>query len=232
MGNYGESSSLFSSFGSRSMNSFDFGNYAAIRSGSYRKLLKSYYGQQKMTASDQTNKTGKTDAIYNNAKDIDKTGLTKMKKEADSLRTAVSNLNKEELWNPTNGSLDKDKIASGVKDFVSNYNSVIDQVGKVSSNEVSRSARWMTNMTNTMSKALAKVGITVGSDQKLTLDEDALKKANDRDIKAVFEGSYSYADQISQKASGISNAATQSASFYLSNGRMTYSMPSMFEGWV
>ena len=60
-----------------------------------------------------------------------------------------------------------------------------------------------------------------GKGNKLELDEDALKQADISSLKTVFTGYNSFVSKISQKATGISNAANRASATYTNNG--TYS---------
>ena len=72
--------------------SINFSDYSLIRSGSYKKLMKSYYSQQKETTpkADKTTKKKTTEVK-------DTTGLSKMKSEADGLKAATEAFNKDDL---------------------------------------------------------------------------------------------------------------------------------------
>ena len=151
--------------------SFNLSDYSLIKKGSYKKLMKSYYDEQSSVSKYMANNT----STINKGLSIDKTGLAQMKKESDGLKSAVDAFNKDDLWKQTDGNFDMDKIAGAVKNFANEYNDVIGQASKVSSKEVSQSIGYMSSMTNTMSKALAKVGVTVGIDGKLSVDEKFTK---------------------------------------------------------
>jgi hypothetical protein len=77
---------------------------------------------------------------------------------------------------------------------------------------------WMTSITSKNSKLLPKVGITIGKGNKLELDEDTLKESDISTLKTLFTGYNSYASQIQQKASSISNAAASAGGTYTSSG--------------
>lgn len=226
--------SLFDGFGSNnSLGSINFSDYASIKNGSYGKLMKSYYTEQKKTA--RTEKTEKdTTSKINKKKEaaVDKTGLTQMKKEADGLKTAAEALNKEELWKQTDGKYDMDKIVSAVKTFANEYNDTLNQASKVNSKDIAQDVRYMNSMTNTMSKALSKIGVTVGTDGKLSVNEDELKKANVTSIKSLFAGSVSYGSQISDRASEIARDTVMNSSVYGSNGALSSSLSNMFNKWI
>ena len=98
-------------------------------------------------------------------------------------------------------------------DYTSKYNSNVDFSALFSGTSDSSSI-GNTNM-------LAKIGITIGKGNKLELDEDALKQADISSLKTVFTGYNSFVSKISQKATGISNAANRASATYTNNG--TYS---------
>jgi hypothetical protein len=223
-------STLFSSLNSRStsISSFNFADYASIRNGSYRKLLKAYYSQNSKTSASSTSGTGKTST----SKTTDTTGLTKMKTVSESLKKSATELKSDELWESTGGSYNWNDITKAVKSFADDYNSVIEQSSNVNSSEVSQNVGYMESLTSTMQKALSKVGITVGTDNKLTVDEDALKKSDIKNVKSLFYGSYSYGGQVAQKASSISSSASRSTATYTSSGTMSSYMASMWSASV
>ena len=108
-----------------------------------------------------------------------------------------------------------------MKSFVEDYNDVVEKAGNSDSKAVLRNAVWMTGMTGATAKTLSKIGITVGKDNKLELDEETLKESDIGTLKVLFNGFNSFADKVSVKANSISNAAAGSIGTYKSNG--TYS---------
>lgn len=225
MRDYSTISSLFSSFNNSSssnnlFNSINLSDYNLIKTGSYGKLMKSYYN----TDSDSKKSETVSNVVNKLSDATDKTGLTKIKSEANELKESATKLKSSDLWADDSK---REDITSAVKDFAKNYNDVIEQSGKVDSTDVSNNMKWMTSMTSTMSKALSKVGITVGTDNKLTVDEDKLASANVKDIKNLFNGDSTYGGQIEQKANNIANAAN-TAALYNSQATAYNSFQSMF----
>lgn len=211
--------------------SFNFSDYNSIKSGSYKKLVQSYYGKDK--AESKSSKTEKTEDKKTTKIDYkDTTGLSKMKKESDSLASSVTALNKDDLWAIKDGKYDMDKIADAVKSFVKDYNDTITQSSKVTNADVSKQISNMESMTNIMSKKLTAVGITVGADGKLTVNEDKLKSANEKDLKELFDGKNTYASQIQKYANDASKAAVNGASTYSANGTLSSSLQGLFNNWV
>ena len=211
--------------------SFNFTDYNAIKSGSYKKLVKSYYAKDKEeSTSKKASKSGEKKATKIDYKDT--TGLSKMKKESDALASSVDALSNKDLWTMKEGKYDMNKIADAVKSFVKDYNDTIAQSSKVTNSDVSKQITNMENMTNIMSKKLSAIGITAGTDGKLTVDENKLKNAKASDIKSLFEGNTTYASQIKQYANDAAKAAVNGASTYSANGTLSSALSGMFNNWV
>ena len=210
---------------------FDFANYAAIKNGSYGKLVKSYYGgttksvDEAKVASLNSKNTEKSKKLKDEA---DKSAVTLIKKEADELKTSAEALDNDELWKKTDGKLDMTKVSSAVKSFADNYNKVIDRAGKMSSKEVSQDATNMVQLSITYGKVLGKVGINIGEDGKLSVDEDKLKKADEATLKTLFDGFGSYGSQIADKASSINRDADLSSSIYGSDATTSSALSSLY----
>ena len=65
----------------------------------------------------------------------------------------------------------------------------------------------MTRLTQTHANTLAELGITIGEDNKLKLDEDIAKDAPKSAYKALFSGTGSFGDILDARASEIVNKA-------------------------
>ena len=207
-------------------------DYAAIKNGSYGKLLKAYYAKQDaekaVTAGDSVHKS------------------TLMKNGADALKKSADALNNDALWekkkikkkDETTGEeievedYDWDSITKAVKSFVKDYNDVVEQAGNSDSKDVLRNAVWLTGMTGTTGKTLSKIGITIGKGNKLELDEETLKKSDISTLKTLFSGYNSFADKVSVKANGIMNAAARSIGTYKSNGKYSNVLSELVSGKV
>lgn len=151
-------STLFSSLGSsKSTGSGLFGinlsEYASIRSGSYGKLMRSYFSM------DSTKGTSKSDDSTKNtiedlatttstSKDSTKT-LAAIESDAkeltDSAKALYTRSNNKVFTKDSGGSYDTDKIYKAVKRFADDYNSMLDTAGKSSTNRISLSVSSMKN---------------------------------------------------------------------------------------
>ncbi len=214
---------------------FNFADYAAIKNGSYGKLVRSYYqgtareieSQKAATAYNKTGSTNNT-AKASSASEIDKTGLGQIRKDADQLKTSTEALGREDLWKTK----DNAAIAGAVKDFAGDYNKVIDQASKVSSKEISQDVKSIKSMTDMFSKVLGKIGVSVGDDGKLSVDEEALKKADSATVRSLFEGNGTYGSQIADKANGISRDADMNSSLYSADATASSVISSVFNQFI
>ena len=234
-------SNMFGS-GSSSTSSFysNLGEYSSIRNGAYRKLVKSYYKKMNSTDSDTTDKST-TGSTGKNTK-VNSTGtvaLSTVKSVASDLVTSAKKLTatgKDSLF-ASEEKYDADATYKTVSNFITQYNDTVDALSKVSSTAVKSAGNHMQNMTNIMSKGLSKVGITVGTDGKLTVDEQKFKAADMSKVKALFDGSSSYAGVVSSAAGRIASQAGNQISqlgggLYGSNGYYnSYYSGSLYNGY-
>ena len=63
----------------------------------------------------------------------------------------------------------------------------------------------MTKYTAANASALGRIGIEVGKDNKLTVNEEKLKSANVSEIKSLFTGANSFGYNIGQRATQTEN---------------------------
>lgn len=232
-------STLFSSLGSsKSTGSGLFGinlsEYASIRSGSYGKLMRSYFSM------DSTKGTSKSDDSTKNtiedlatttstSKDSTKT-LAAIESDAkeltDSAKALYTRSNNKVFTKDSGGSYDTDKIYKAVNRFADDYNSMLDTAGKSSTNRISRSVSSMKNETSYNEKPLKEIGITVDEKTgKLSVDETTFKSADTEKIKNLFNGTGSYAYSVATKAAMTESYAKSEAAksnTYTKNGTYNY----------
>lgn len=172
--------SLYSSGSTNSSSSTDFlSNWASLKNGSYAKLSKAYYSKTAQNAAAADKETINETVKSNN----------KVKSNAQSLKDDLA----------------KVKDADSLKKFVDDYNAMIDSGADSDNNSVLRNTLSMTKLTQAHQNTLSKLGITIGEDNKLKLDEEEAKKAEKTDFDSLFKGTGSYGDLISSRASEIIN---------------------------
>lgn len=218
-------STLFGSLntGSSSAMTGMLSDYASIRNGSYGKLLNTYYGKNTANTTSSSDKTDKSDEVkIKNS--TSSSLLASAKTSANDLKTSISKLTKtgeDSVFNKKSikgedGSVtndyDKDAIYKAVSEYVKNYNTAIEDARVSGSTTVANAGKNMSSLTNAMSRSLSKVGITVGTDNKLSINEDEFKKADMNNVKTLFNGSSSYAANIGTSASMVANSASNQLS--------------------
>lgn len=194
-------------------------DYNNIRSGAYGKLLRTYYGGNEKLNSSSTTTTKKNNNTNSKVSDTN-TQLTSTRDAANKLKESTNKLvatGKDSLFNKkeikqedgtTKEDYDTDAIYKAVSDFVKDYNSMIEASDKSNTSTIASRGDGMKSLTNVMSKSLAKIGITVGVDNKLSVDEKKFKEADINKVKSLFNGSTSYAAQVSSSASRIASMSS------------------------
>ena len=145
-------------------------DYNSIRNGSYLKLAKHYY------SNDSAKKA--TQKQFSKSNIETKTEDTATKTASEDAWKDLKTLKDEKLYQ----SADTDKIQKNVKSFVSNYNSVMESAQNSDKSGVLKDASRLASQTGNYTSALAKIGITVKSDNTLAFDEEAFASADMSEI--------------------------------------------------
>ena len=202
-------SSYGSLFGGRSsaMSSIysNLAQYASVRSGAYTKAAKAYYAKVATSESKKaksSEQSGSLSSITGRQATFANTALSSVKTKASELNDSAKKLTatgKDSLF--SKDGYDKDTVYKAVSDFVGKYNNTISSVKGTDNVAVNSAANSMTRMTGIMRNSLSEVGISVGTDGRLSVDEEAFKNADESKVKNLFNGSSSYAGVISDSAS-------------------------------
>ena len=219
--------------------SFSLTDYAQIKNGSYGKLMKAYYSKvankssSSKTSSSSTDATSTEDVLSSlTSSKTSSTGTTSAAASSASAAvkadTTTANASKSlattlsDLSSASYTSDNIDSLYSKVSDFVKNYNSAVSAGSSSSITSVNNNTSWMEGTTSSNKSLLSKAGITVNSNNTISVDETAFKKSDLTTLKDIFSGNdnYSYGNQISGRAQKMySLAATggTSDSTYTSN---------------
>ena len=214
-------------FGTSDLLGINYSDYATIRNGSYTKLMKAYYGKEnnasKTAASSTSKDSSKTLANIESAADD-------LKKASEALRTnGDKSLFTKKQTTDKDGKVsyeyDTDKIYKAASDFVDSYNKMLKEGGDSNTNSILRSTKSMVNLTKANSNMLSSVGITIGTDNKLSIDETAFKKADMNTVKSLFHTTGGFGYQTSVQAGMIESYAkseAEKANTYNKSGMYTY----------
>lgn len=230
---------LFNSLGnsgnsSNSLYGFNLSDYASIKNGSYGKLLKAYYAKE----SAETKSTSNTNKNSNESSEVKQ--LTAVQSNAATLQDSASKLitkgssslftekdittKNSDGTSTTKKGYDVDAIYNAVTDFTGKYNSFIKAADATSSTSVERQNKNLISLVSSNKTSLSNIGITINSDNSLSVDEKKFKAADMTTIKSMFNGNTSFAYSVATKASLIgTNAASEanSAKNYTSTGNYT-----------
>ena len=116
-----------------------------------------------------------------------------------------------------------DQMLAAVKDFAESYNDTLDGLQKTDSLNALEKGVSLVNTTKAYARTLSRIGISVGSDNRLTVDDEKLKNASPETFRSLFSGNYSYANKVADKASYIGRAADLKAQVtYNVKGNLDY----------
>ena len=118
---------------------------------------------------------------------------------------------------------DSEQTVAAVKDFAESYNNTLDGLQDTDSLNALEKGVSLVSTTRAYARTLSSIGVSVGSDNRLTVDEEKLKNASAETLKSLFSGNYSYANKVADKASYISRAADLKAQVtYNISGNLDY----------
>ena len=218
-------------FGTSDLLGINYSDYATIKNGSYTKLMKAYYAKESSGDSSTSSITSTS-----TSKDSSKTlaniesAAEDLKKASETLRTnGEKSLFTKKQTTDRDGKLsyeyDTDKIYKAVSEFVDSYNKMLKEGGDSNTNSILRSTKSMVNLTKANSNMLSSVGITIGTDNKLSVDETAFKKADMNTVKSLFHTTGGFGYQTSVQAGMIESYAkseAEKANTYNKSGMYTY----------
>lgn len=228
-------SSLFSSLGSGAagVGSSNFlTDYAAIKNGSYGKLMRSYYGTVKSSATSGA----KSSSGYVIDKILEEKKNPKVSKDVQeananlttglsNLKNSVSTLQNSKTYTDTeNGQSAADKVVSAMKTYVADYNNVVNAAkGSTLSNKTAYVANMMSGTAANADK-LSEIGVSVNDNGTLTINEDKLKTADISKVQELFSPKdiMSYGSMI---ASRVQFAGTSSSTGAAAGSTETNSTP-------
>ena len=217
-------------FGTSDLLGISYSDYATIQNGSYTKLMKAYYTKEASGDSSSSSVSATTSTSKDSSKTLAniESAAEDLKKASETLRTnGDKSLFTKKQTTDKDGNVsyeyDTDKIYKAVSDFVDSYNKMLKEGGDSNTNSILRSTKSMVNQAN--SNMLSSVGITIGTDNKLSIDETAFKKADMNTVKSLFHTTGGFGYQTSVQAGMIESYAkseAEKANTYNKSGMYTY----------
>ncbi len=210
-------------------------DYGLIRKGSYKKLMKAYYKNMEEAASDPADAKSFV---------LSKNDAKALKKDADALASfsfekSERTVKGEDGKETTKVDYDRDGLYKAAAQFIKSYNDSLDSVSELDHTTILKRALRMTKQTSVSENLLSKAGITIDKNNKLSIDEEKFKKADDSVLKTLFHGSNSYVKKIADKAAEIGNLSENAARTltgdrtYTSGGNLTnISTSTMYDSFL
>ena len=213
--------SLFGGSNSYNAGSFftaaNFGDLALIKSGVYTKMMRSYIStlegsddkESKKYLNSVSEKISKlSEKPATTATDEANKALSTIKSAAKTLEGSANDLIRMDFDEST-----REDLYDAAKTFVNSYNSLVKSAADTDNVSLTKSVGWMKDDIKAREKMFAKIGVTIGTDGKLSIDEEKFNAANLSDIKSLLQGSGSIAGKTAQRATGIYNLAANQISF-------------------
>lgn len=204
--------SLSSSSSSSGMGNLNFlSDYASIKNGSYAKLMKSYYGSMQSSSTASTSTSSSSGNMLDRI--LEEKKNPKVSKEAQeanenlttglsSMKTSISALQNDATYTDTeNGQSAQDKVASALKAYVSDYNSVVTAAkGSTLTSKTAYVANMMSSTARNADK-LSEIGISINSSGTLEFNESKMKEADISKVQELFSAKdiMSYGSMVSSR---------------------------------
>ena len=198
-------------------------DYRTIQTGTYGKLLKSYYGQDTHSAKSAASKSTARAVSKKTSSEL-KSSLSNVKSKMDKLNesaSALADTGKDSIFakksikqsdGTTKEDYDVNAIYSAVNKFVGNYNDAVDAASSSTNYSVYNGARSLSSTTNVMTNQLKGFGITTDVNGKMSVDEDTFKASDMSKFQKLMNGRQSYASNIAQTATRISGTSNNKLS--------------------
>ncbi len=198
-------STLFSSLSSSDSSSLSLIDYNLIRSGTYSKLMEAYYSDDDSDDTDSDVQEVELQLANSSAAALENSASELLETGDSSVFNKVTTTDED---GNTTTSYDMDAIYEKVSAFIEDYNSMIEAGGESDDTAVLRAVASMTGSTEANEDLLNEIGITIESDNTLSIDEETFKdEDNISAIKTLFNGYGSYAYRIQTKAQSVQTAA-------------------------
>ena len=241
--------SMLGTSGSASQSIYNsLGDYAALKNGSYGKLVKAYYAQQSSDAKteDSRKKIGQVELPVSVTQE--QMNNTAIKNDANALKAAFGELTtkgsksifnkinvKDEETGLTGQEYDTDRIYKAVSQFVNTYNDLIKDSSKSTNSSISEKRESLTEYMNAYEKELKDMGIQIESDKTLTMDEKKFKESDMQTVKDVWNGTSALGAkmyQTSVELEHIAKSAVSADSLYTSNASYVSAAGSLFNSFT
>lgn len=154
-----------------------------------------------ISSSDKTNSSSSSKGTSKTAKDAASAKL------ASALYKSVEKLDAMTINNDN-----KENIFDALSGLVKDYNALIKKSSESENSNVIRHTDYLKELVSGNKSTFAKMGITVGSDKTMSIDEEKFKESDMSNVKSLFTGAYSFAEKMTDRVNQIYRYATQGES--------------------
>lgn len=178
------------------------------KSLSRTSLLNSVNNRNNLLTNNKTN-TAQTQKLYYNMK----YHAEQVSDYADKL----SNTSDKSLFAKAKESGDTSEIVSNIKSFVSEYNSMLENLRESGTRTDTTYLMQLNSISSINSLELASCGVKRNADGTLTVDDEKLSAADLETLEKVWNGKSSFADRVSSWAGSVVASAERSMDAQASN---------------
>ena len=171
-----------------------FSDWSSIRNGSYKRLMKSYYGASatggaSKSGTAQTNNV--LDRILEEKKNPKVSESTVQANAAlvsgvSGLQSSLNTLQKEDTYTEKDGKTAQERQASALKDFVTSYNNTVSAAKKSNNTGMTTNVAGMMQATSEHKDELEGMGIYQNTDGTLRFIEAKAKAADTQAVSDLF----------------------------------------------
>ena len=204
----------FSSFFGGGGSNF-YSDYASIRNGSYKRLMKSYYAHYGSKAQSKSGKSssgsGKNilDQILEEKRNptVSKSVTSAnadLNAGVSSLKSAINKLQNEDTYSDKDGANVGENVRTALKSYVESYNKTVKASKQSNNSSMTKHIADMMKDTSANADKLKEIGIHINGDGSLTLDETKAKTAKSYLTKDLFssEDTRSYGSKVTSHLNG------------------------------
>jgi Flagellar hook-associated protein 2 C-terminus. len=185
---------LSSSSGSGNMNYLS--DYASIKSGSYGRLMKAYYGRGQNSSTTASGSSSSTSNVLERILEERRNPkVSEEVKEANAnlvtgistLKSSVSTLQNSNTFTDTeNGQSATAKVSSAMKNFVSQYNDVVNASKQSTLTNKTAYVANMMKATAANADKLSEIGVTINDNGTLQFNESKLQSVELSKVQELF----------------------------------------------
>lgn len=151
--------------------------------------------------------------VYGSYQNLYRTNSYKLQKEAVGFRSIAEKLQDTD-WEKEYKLTGKKSLQNEVRTFVEEFNQLYAQVKNVSGSKDGSYGAQFNELVYDNKEKLSEIGISIGKDGSLSVNNSGLKKAKAADFKAVFSGTDSLAGKAAVKSIYAEANALTNSSLY------------------